>query len=389
MISLKAAQKIIQDCPVHPQIEELPVLESVNRILGEDIESSIYLPPFDKSAMDGYAVSSKDTSKRFFIRETIPAGYVPGSPIKVGECVKIMTGAMLPEGADRVVKKEITREEEGFMTITGVDYNVNVCKKGEDVIPGKVMIRRGRKIRPQHIGVMASLGYRSVKVFKKPRVGIMTTGSEIVQPGRSLKEGQIYNSNSYSIAAQLAEMGAQVMVREITEDSQEAIRKDLAFLLNRVDILVVSGGVSMGDFDLVPGIMEKLGIKILIRKVEIKPGKPLVFGTRDGKIIFGLPGNPVSTFVVSEIFVRPVILRWQGFNGNPLYFKGILKTNYFRKDAQRTAFIPVRIEEEMVKPVEYHGSAHLAALLEANGLLQIPKGTKEIPKGTIVHVRSI
>jgi len=364
-------------------------LQSLNRILAEDIESDIYLPPFDKSAMDGYAISSGDKSRRFFIKETIPAGFVPGIHLNPGECAKIMTGAMLPEGADRVVKKEITLESDGFMTITEEDGNFNVCKKGEDVGPKDLIIKSGKRIKPQDVGVIASLGHKVVKVYKKPLVGIITTGSEIVQPGQQLQKGQIYNSNSYSIAAQLKEMGAEVRLEEITEDKEHSIKRDISNLLKRVDLLVISGGVSMGDYDFVPAILEKMGVNILIKKVAVKPGKPLLLGTMGENIIFGLPGNPVSTFVINEIFVKPVVFRLQGFVYKPLYFKGVLKNDLNQKNAQRTTFIPVLVENEEVTPVEYHGSAHLTALLGANGLLQIPRGINELLKGAVVDVRSL
>jgi molybdopterin molybdotransferase len=389
MIPIKDAEKIVNDINLKPKIERVPLPDSLHRVLAKNIVSQINMPPFDKSAMDGFAFSSKDDSQRYKIIETIAAGDIPGEGIRKGECAKIMTGAMLPEGADRVIKREITAERDGYMHIVEEESVKNVCRKGEDVKIGDTVLKAGVLIRPQEVAIFASLGLASVPVYKKPLVGILTTGSEIVEPGRELASGQIYNSNAYSLSAQLCQVGADVEYGGIAVDDEAGIRKQVTRLFEKCDVVIISGGVSMGDYDYVPGILVKLGVKLYFRKVAIKPGKPTVFGVKGDKVFFGLPGNPVSTFVIFEIFVKPFLYRAMGHDYQPPFIKAVMKHDFKRKKSGRTAFVPVKFGEGFVEVVEYHGSAHIYALAKANGLLQIPAGVNEVLKGSTVDVRQV
>jgi molybdopterin molybdotransferase len=347
------------------------------------------MPPFDKSAMDGFAISSKDRSEKFSIVKVIPAGAVPKMKIKRGECAKIMTGAMLPDGTDRVVKKEVTEEKNGVMFIRGEDKAFNVCLKGEDIQVGDRILASGDKIRSAEVGIIASMGMNAVKVYKKPLVGILTTGSEIVEPGKKLSTGQIYNSNSYSLSAQILELGAEVRYGGIVSDNQKLIGKNIERFLSTVDMVLISGGVSMGDFDYVPQILENLGVTLHFEKVAIKPGKPTVFGTLGEKIVFGLPGNPVSTFIIFEIFVKPLLYRLLGYTFTPFYLKGVMQQDMRRKKSIRLAFVPVMYDKGKIFNISYHGSAHFNVLSQANALLEIPAGINEILRGSEVDVRQI
>lgn len=388
MISFCDAVRILNEVPVYPESETVVLTASLNRVLAQDITSKVDMPPFDKSAMDGFAVLTNDDSERFEIIEVIAAGQVPKKRIRRGTCAKIMTGAMLPLGADRVIKVEVTRTEGRFMAVTGEDPVDNICHLGEDVRTGACLLKTGSLIKPADIGLIASQGIGRVQVFKRPRVGLLVTGEEIVEPGKALKPGQIYNSNAYSLSAQLMNLGLAVDYQGIVRDKPAAIENKINALRQASDIIMVSGGVSMGDFDHVPGILERAGFELLFQKIAIKPGKPTVFGRCGDQSVFGMPGNPVSTFVVFEMLVRPFLYRWMGHCFVEPAVRGILGNAFKRKKAGRTGFVPVHYREGKVEILEYHGSAHIQALSRANGLLEIPAGVNDIKKGEEVSVRS-
>lgn len=388
MILLKDALKITKDNIKVLDTESVPIADSLGRILGENLCSGLEMPPFDKSAMDGYAVGSADRSKKFEIVEVIPAGKFPEKKLKPGQCSKIMTGAPLPEGADRVIMVEVTEEKENFMFLKGEDKSLNICYRGEDIKRGDLILRKGVEIRPQETGIIASIGISEVEVYKRTGVSVIATGSEIIEPGKKLERGNIYNSNGYSVSAQVKKTGAILNYSGIVKDDPNAISGSIDSQLDISDVVIISGGVSMGDFDYVPRILKKKGIKIHFNKVAIQPGKPTLFGTGNGKVVFGLPGNPVSTFVIFEIFLKPFLYGIMGHEYSPLYLKGEMKKDFRRKKIERDLFIPVRYENGgFVETVDYHGSAHLNSLSRANGLLKVPRGEREILKGAVVDVR--
>ncbi|MCK4338351.1 MAG: molybdopterin molybdotransferase MoeA [Candidatus Aminicenantes bacterium] len=389
MILVEEAERILKQIPVRTHTEEAAVSDALGRILAKDVVSPIYMPPFDKSAMDGYAFISDDDSKRFKIIEIVPAGVIPKKKVTKGNCAKIMTGGMMPEGADRVIIKEVTEEKEGYMRIIGNDYNINLCRMGEDVKPGDVVLKKGTLIRPPEVGILASMGLSRFKAFRRPVVGIVVTGSELVDPGYPLKEGQIYDSNSYSLSAQVQQMGLKIHNAGIVADNINRIQRVFEELWQQCDVVIFSGGVSEGDYDFVPGILKNSGFELHFDKVAVKPGKPTVFATRKHDIVFGAPGNPVSTIVIFEIFIKPFLYRMMGHEFKPLYKQGILKNDLSRKRANRSAFVPVLYKDGEVKPLPYHGSAHIFALNRADGLVCITKGIKKMPAGSTVNVRSI
>jgi molybdopterin molybdotransferase len=389
MITVEIAQKIIQDIDITPRKEKVPMMDSLDRVLSTGIISSIDMPPFDKAAMDGYAVNSHDLALKFKMVETIAAGSIPQKPVGPGECSRIMTGAMLPQGADKVTRKEVAEEVDGTVCFREPEKALNVCLRGEDVKSGDQVLAAGTRVRPQEIAILASLGLTDVSVFQEPIVGILATGSEIVEPGNPLAPGQIYNSNAYSLAGQVRQLGAQVEYGGIAADDKTRLREQIGQLAERSDMVIISGGVSLGDYDFVPAILEDLGVKLYFREIAIKPGKPTVFGVRQEKVFFGLPGNPVSTFVVFEIFVKPVLYKLMGFAFQPALLPGVMAVDYKRRDPGRTAFIPVRYVNGQVHIIEYHGSAHIHALSQANALLEVKAGITQIAKGSQVDVRSI
>ena len=387
LIGVEEAEKIIASFPVTPQNETAALLTAQNRFLAQDIASPLAMPEFNKSAMDGYAYISGDDPPTFKIIETIAAGTPPRLAVTPGHCAKIMTGAMLPPGADRVVKRECTREEKGFMKIIAENRNRNIRFQGEDVQAGQTVLSKGTLLQAAQIALLASLGLAEVPVACAPRIGIITTGSELIEPGGSLQPGQIFNSNFYSLAAQIKALGAVPLALGHSADDLEATTTLITARLGECDMLILSGGVSAGDFDYVPAAMKKTGIALHFEKIAVQPGMPTVFGSRGDKIVFGLPGNPVSTFVIFEIFIKPMILRLLGHAFQPLVLPAQLTEGFRRSQATRTAFIPVHYQDGQAAIVSYHGSAHLHALSRANALLRVPAGQLSIPAGSSVHVR--
>jgi molybdopterin molybdotransferase len=387
LTSVEEAEKIIAAFPVSIKIETVPLLAAQNRVLAADIHSPFAMPEFDKSAMDGYAYISDDSPLSYKIIETIAAGTPPRLTITPGHCAKIMTGAMLPAGADRVVKRECTREESGFMKIVAEDKNRNIRSKGEDLQAGQLVLARGIRLQAAQIALLASLGHAEVPTARPPRVGIITTGSELVEPGSPLGPGQIYNSNYYSLAAQVRALDAEPLAMGRVDDNAEATVAAISSCQDKCEVLILSGGVSAGDFDFVPAAMKEAGFILHFEKIAVQPGMPTVFGSRETKIVFGLPGNPVSTFVIFEIFIKPMILRLLGHHYQPLVLPAVMAETYNRSQSTRTAFVPVRYSQGRATILAYHGSAHLHSLSQANALLRVPAGQLSIPAGSTVNVR--
>lgn len=387
LISVEEAEGIIAALPVTVHSETVPLLTARNRILAADMHSPFAMPEFDKSAMDGYAYISGDDAPTFRIIETIAAGTPPRLTVTSGTSAKIMTGAMLPAGADRVVKRECTCEENGFMRIIAEDKNRNIRCKGEDLQVGQLVLAKGALLQAAQIALLASLGMAEVPAARPPRVGIITTGSELAEPGSPLGPGQIYNSNYYSLAAQIMALNAAPVALGRVADDAAATVKAIASGLDQCEVLILSGGVSAGDFDYVPAAMNEAGFTLHFKKIAVQPGMPTVFGSRGDKIIFGLPGNPVSTFVIFEIFIKPLLLRLMGHAYQPLLLPAVLTEAYHRSSGARTAFVPVLCRQGRATPVSYHGSAHLHALSRSNALLRLPAGQLSIPAGSTVDVR--
>jgi len=387
MLSVEEAEKVIASLPLKVNTETVPLLAAQNRFLSQDIAAAFPMPEFDKSAMDGYAYISEDRSPAYQVSETIAAGTPPRFAVSPGHCAKIMTGAMLPAGADRVVRRECTSEKNGFMKITAEDKNRNIRWQGEDLQAGQLVLARGIRLQAAQIALLASLGLAEVPTARPPRVGIITTGSELAEPGTPLDPGRIYNSNYYSLAAQVNALGGEALAMGRVADNAAATVDAIASCLDRCDALILSGGVSAGDFDYVPAAIEQAGITLHFEKIAVQPGMPTVFGSQEEKIVFGLPGNPVSTFVIFEIFIKPLLLRWMGHFYQPLVLPAELTETYNRSHGGRTAFIPVRYQDGQAAMLSYHGSAHLHALSLANALLRVPAGQLSIPAGSTVDVR--
>lgn len=372
--------------------EVVTLSESTGRILAQDVISDINMPPFRKTAVDGYACRISDISGSLEIIEVIPAGVMPTKAVGKGQCSKIMTGAPIPLGADCVLMIEDTRIiDENHIELIGKSTKANICELGEDIQIGDLSIEKGTTILPKHIAIMAALGCHRPIVAVKPIVSILPTGDELVEPNIKPTGSQIRNSNGHQLISQVINCGAEPLYKGIVGDTKEATYKAISEALEKSDVIILTGGVSMGDFDFVPEIMERLGIQIHFDSVAVQPGKPTTFGTIGNKLIFGLPGNPVSSFIQFELLVKPALLKMMGIsNLNPHQIKVPMGVEYRRKRAERLALVPVFISEQNEAfPVEFHGSAHIFALAKANGIIAVPIGIDRIDKGDLVDVRPI
>lgn len=390
MISLEKAYGIVIQESFFLETEKIYLTDTLGRILAEDVKSDIEMPPFDKSAMDGYACRKEDRKNILEIIEVIPAGKTPEKIIGENQCAKIMTGAPIPKGADCVVQVELAEESnDGTVKFNESPARDNISFQGEDVKVGTKVLDKGIKIEAQHIAVFAAVGYAEVLVYKQAKVGIISTGDELVEPQNTPALSQIRNSNGYQLIAQVKACGAIANYIGIAEDTPEDTFSKLSKALQENDIVLLTGGVSMGEFDFVPKVMEQAGVKILFDSVAVKPGKPTTFGVVDKKFCFGLPGNPVSSFVQFDLLVKPLIYTLMGQVYKPLDIQMTLGVDLKRRNPDRKAYFPIIIENGEVLPVDYHGSAHIHALSSAHGIISMEIGQTEIKKGEKVHVRQI
>ena len=391
MISFEEAYKIVMGSVFETEREMVLFSDSLGLILDEDIASDIDMPPFNRSAVDGYACHRIDLKDDLEIIEVIAAGKVPLQKVEKNQCAKIMTGAIVPDSCDTVFMVEESEIlSNGKIRFTGSQPKSNISLKGEDVRTGDVVLKKGRFIQPQDIAIMASVGHVRVMVKKKPVVGILSTGDELVNPMEIPGISQIRNSNAYQLAAQVKRAGGEAKDFGIAPDNEETTFEIIDKAIKVCDILLITGGVSMGDFDFVPEVLARSGVKILFDRINVQPGKPTTFGVHSKAVIFGLPGNPVSSFIQFEILVRPMMCMMMGYNWKAGEFKLPMAVNYKRKSSDRLGLIPVSINTDReVFPVDFHGSAHISALSDTDGIITLKPGVASLIKGEIVNVRQI
>ena len=391
LISFSDGLEIIKRYAIKLGTGRLDLFHALNRTLAEDVFSDISMPPFNKSAMDGYACRKSDIRNPLRIIEEIPAGSIPTKTIGENQCARIMTGAMVPEGADLVIMKEHI-EEVGPDQVLCVRESVstNICSTGEDVKAGDLVIKKGDVISPAHIAILASVGCAFPLVYNLPSVAVFSTGDELVEPGEIPGMSKIRNSNSYQLMAQAQQMGITPEYLGIVPDHEILLKEVLESALKKYDVILISGGVSVGDFDFVPKIMKQLDVNTRVHGMDVKPGKHLLFGERTGHFVFGMPGNPVSSFVQFEVLVKPFLNTLMGKTSGETVLHLPLEKDYFRKKADQLFFVPVSLTSDgTVIPIEYHGSAHIHAYTKAHGIMEIPQGILTIRKGEIVCVRSL
>ena len=373
MIELEKAFEMVKENCFEMQIEDVNVEKITGFVCMEDLFSKIDMPPFDKSAMDGYAFKHSSRHGQYQKTGILQAGSSSSIEVGDGECVSIMTGAPLPAGTDTVIMIEATGEEGTKINFKKIPpKGSNVCYKGEDIKKGDLIFQKGRKIKSSDIALITASGYSKVKVSKKPEISVLNTGTEIIEPGNDLKFGQIYNTNGIMLRAMCENYGLETKYLGIAEDDEKKLSEKISEGM-KSDILLISGGVSMGEFDLVPKILEKLGVEKIFHKIRIKPGKPVFFGKKGNCLIFGLPGNPLSNFVGFELFVKTALRKMTGESLTlPIFLKGFIQRSFSHK-GNRKNFYPAEIKYEngtvKIYPVVSNGSADIFSLSKSNGFL--------------------
>ncbi len=371
--------------------EEVDLKDSFNRILQEDIFADTDMPPFHKSAMDGFACHFEDIENELEILETIQAGMISTKKVGKNQCVKIMTGAAVPDGCDCVFKvEESERAGENSVRCTNPKTFKNILYRGEDYKTGELLIKKGTIINFSQMAVMAGVGKTTVKVSALPKIALIATGSELVEPGEKPVYGKIRNSNASQLISQLRKMNLEVDYIGLAKDNFDELTGLLEKTFEKSDYLIFTGGASVGDFDFIPEILKKQGFNILWDRTGIKPGNPMTFSYRKNKYCFGLSGNPVSSLAQFELIAKPVIYKLLGANFQPLRIKAKTGFDFNQRKADRLHLQPVVINEEgLVEAIPFHGSAHINALIYANALMEIQVGQTEIKKGELVYVRPL
>ena len=363
----------------------------LNRILAEDVTSDIDMPPFNKSLRDGFACRQADLAEELTIIETIPAGSPPKKAVGQKQCAGIMTGAVVPDGADCVIMAEHTESTaKNRIRFVGDGTEDNIRPKGKEARKADVVLRAGCKIGSAHIAVLASSGCVNPLVALRPKVGVIATGSELVEPGKKPSACQIRNSNGFQLAAQAASAGAIVKNYGIAIDTENAIDRTLKQAMAENDVVVLSGGVSEGDYDLVREVLEKNDIEILVERIAADPGRPMIFGCSGETTCFGLPGNPVSAFIMFELLAKPFLFQMMGHDFKPAVASMQLERTITRKNTKKDVWLAMIFTKDgKAAQLEHHGSGNMYALCQADGLLFMPAGTAQIAKGTIVGIRLI
>ncbi|MFN0007989.1 MAG: gephyrin-like molybdotransferase Glp [Planctomycetota bacterium] len=377
---------------------QVPLEQALRRVLARDVASDVDLPPFEKSAMDGFAVRSADFAGRARpVRLRKIGESRAGAPfereVRAGECTEITTGSELPRGCDAVVMVEKTRAEDADVLLDDEPRpGQNVCHRGEDLRAGEVVLRRGARLAAVELAVLASVGCDPVPVHAQPRVSILATGDELVAPSSKPGIGQIREGNSFYLAARAREAGAAVSRIGIVPDDPRELERVLRSALEESDVVITTGGVSMGRYDLVGGVLERCGVEPVFHKVAIKPGKPLWFGMRGARPVFGLPGNPVSCLIGFEVFIRPALAKLEGeveANIVPPLRRGRWKGGPTRENP-REQHLPVKTvpgEDGVValEPIRWSSSADITGLTRADALALVPMGRVLAPGELVLY----
>lgn len=388
------ARDLLLDVVHTVSTEKIALSECFGRVLAESVTAAENVPPFDRSPYDGYAFRSEDTAEAskenpatLYIIEEVPAGAVPTKVCTKNTAVKILTGAPIPEGADAVINYERTEFTESSVKIFApVKSGDNIVRAGEDVRKGDVLVRQGQVIDPGTAGTLAAQGVARPKVYRKPKVGIISTGNEVMEVGAPLAPGKIYNSNRYTLSAALCEIGCESIYLGLAGDNPEAICELMKRGLAECDAIVTTGGVSVGDYDFTPDAMERAGVNILFRGVQLKPGMACSYGEKDGKLVCGLSGNPASSLTNFYMVAVPALKKLAGLSDYMLEEIQVTLSTDFKKKSPATRLLRGKLDisdgtVKMALPKD-QGNVVISSAIGCDGMAIVPAGTGPITAGT-------
>ena len=388
LISIAEARRRVLEAVTPLGDEDVPLDLGLGRVLAEEVTSAIDVPPFDSSGMDGYALIAGPEAELEVIGEA-RAGHPASEAVRRGAAIRISTGAALPEGADAVVPVERTKGGRSGVHVPAVEEGANIRRAGEDIRSGDVVLRRGTVLGPAELGVAASVGRASLRCALRPRVTVLVTGDELTSPGEPLGPGGIYSSNAFALTAQVERAGAVLSSRGPVPDTPDGTREAIRAALEAADVVIVSGGVSVGPHDHVKDALRDLGVEERFWGVRLRPGKPTWFGTSDGTLAFGLPGNPVSAMVTFQLFTLPALAALQGAPPDAPRVTAVL-AHPVARNRRREEAMRVRLrhtgEGLVAETTGEQGSHMLTSMLGADGLALIAPGEGELAAGERVEV---
>ena len=396
MLTVTEAREIILTTVPTLPARTLPLADALNCVLAQDVASPVDLPLWDNSAVDGYAVRGSDLAGanenspiHLHVTAQVPAGTATKTRVEPQTCARIFTGAPIPEGADAVVMQEDTHpHHEGYIAVTeSLEPGENIRRAGDDVTKDEVVLRAGSLLGPSQLGMAAAVGLTQLVAHPRPRVGVLVTGAEIVEPGQPLRAGQIYDSNSYALSGFVKQAGCEPVELGIADDTREDLHEKIDYGLSECDAVITVGGVSVGEYDLVKDVLTELGCEQKFWKIAMRPGKPFVFGTRGEKLVFGLPGNPVSAAVTFLLLVRPALLKMRGLAELDLPSVSAEAAADFVNNGDRAHYMRGRLDRHgenwMVKPLARQGSHAVSSLANANCLVEVPAASS-VKQGSAV-----
>jgi putative molybdopterin biosynthesis protein len=402
LISLDRARQILKQnfSPKPVGVERVPLLRALGRVLGEDITAPMDVPPFDRSTVDGYAVRAVDTfgadeDKPVVLKfcGKVSVGESPNTVVENGMVAEIATGAPLPKGADAVVMVEYsTRSDDNVSLYRPVSKKENVMEAGSDIHRGEKILKKHQSLSSRRIGVLAALGVAEVDVFNRPKVAVLSTGGEVVEPGKPLPTGKVYDINAHALGAAVLECGGESINMGIVSDNKDQLEAAVRRALNLADVVITSGGVSVGPKDLIPQVVDTLGTPgVIISGIAVKPGKPTTIAIVDGKLVFSLPGHPTSSLFMFHIFVRPIICKIAGrTEETPPVLNAVAAMRMFPARGRRT-FVMVSLTYDkagkpFASPVPLGLSGAITTLAKADGFVEIPEEQQFVDIGTEIGV---
>jgi molybdopterin molybdotransferase len=389
LLSIDEARARVMAAAAPLGAEEVRVDAALDRVLAEDVEAAGDVPAVANSAMDGFAVRSGPAGRALRIVGESRAGAPATAAVAEGEAIRISTGAALPAGADAVLEVERVGVEDGTVELReDVSAGRNVRVAGDDLHAGEVVLRAGTRLGPAELGVAVAAGRGLVRCSERPAVAIVATGDELRAPGEPLGPGQLHDSNGVTLAALATRAGADIVAVRRAADTPQATRTALAAALDAADVVVLSGGVSVGPHDHVKGALRALGVEESFWRVALRPGKPTWFGTRGARLVFGLPGNPVSSMVTFLLFARPALARLQGAAAPPPRLRARLAVALPRHP-ERDECVRVRLEDGRARPTGPQGSHQLSSMVGAQGLAVVPRGAGELEAGAVAEIEAI